>query len=964
MKTKLFSRKIPALLLTLALLLTGVLAGCGVTELPKDNTDTTAESEEETHPEGAVSQEISVVSRGGLNLSDVTVTVKGADGEIAATKTTDENGVCIVWLLPGTYTVTVSGLPVGYTAEGTTVTVTADGGKTKLVADSAVIDDAIPSGKKAYYPGDVIYDFTYRTNEGESVKISDLLKDKKLVVINFWADWCSNCKAEFPALQSAYAEYADQVEVVALNNSDSASFCDEFRDDKGYSFTMVPDANGLYNYFTTYAGGLYLPISVFVDRYGVIAEIVTGADTDANSWKNTFAAYISDDYVQTAPGEGGDAGDDTEIEKPDVTMPDSSEIEQAINGQGFSTTYRAPESEYIWPWVLNEDRTAIQPANYGKHSSNAMITFDVTLQASEFFAFDYRYSIEYDTYGTETYDLLAVYVDNELLQTLVKPQDGWVTCYAFTPLAAGTHTITLLYSKDSTDSKDFMDAAGEYVYVKNLRTVSLSELVSVGGSANVRRPAAWGTSADSTKKTYANYANVVFSKADGYYHVGTENGPLLLARLCGATQWSSTSLEDLAYNGYLKIDNVDYSDMMPEFDSLRSYWWLEGNSDLGYTPVDDHLAQLLDLFAEKLGNGANHELEWLEFCYYFDHYGAGNGITKVTDVRTGIDAQSALTATLGKNHAQINRVLVPRGLFYAFTPDETGVYTFYSIAEGASTSYGGTDITTIAWLYDSDGQTTLDSGENSEHFKIWHTLEAGKTYYIAVGLDPVDYLGEFYFKIEKMTDASGNILKKLDIMTVCTDAWTFGVDDDSSYAIWRNYDFHAALGTDGYYHQILGYNADGSAILDYSETGYVYADFLGLGGAEGASYITWLGDWCTLQKCIEQGYYTTEPALDNDGNQKVDEDGNLLVKPILNKDFFDFTKRVDGDGNSLADLGNHQATMEKYLEIAKNASGDEYGFVRVDAALAEILDIVIELYSGFSNVEDQWLMFCCFMRHV
>ena len=40
---------------------------------------------------------------------------------------------------------------------------------------------------------------------------------KLLVVINFFASWCNPCRAEFPAIEEAYREYSDTVEVFALS---------------------------------------------------------------------------------------------------------------------------------------------------------------------------------------------------------------------------------------------------------------------------------------------------------------------------------------------------------------------------------------------------------------------------------------------------------------------------------------------------------------------------------------------------------------------------------------------------------------------------------------------------------------------------------------------------------------------------------------------------------------------------
>jgi thiol-disulfide isomerase/thioredoxin len=55
-------------------------------------------------------------------------------------------------------------------------------------------------------------DFTLTTLDGETVTLSDLRGQP--VLINFWATWCPPCRAEMPAIQAAYEQYAAQELVV------------------------------------------------------------------------------------------------------------------------------------------------------------------------------------------------------------------------------------------------------------------------------------------------------------------------------------------------------------------------------------------------------------------------------------------------------------------------------------------------------------------------------------------------------------------------------------------------------------------------------------------------------------------------------------------------------------------------------------------------------------------------------
>ena len=53
------------------------------------------------------------------------------------------------------------------------------------------------------------------TTGGEEFILSDYRG--KVVVLNFWATWCSPCKKEIPHFNEFYEEYSDSVEMVIIN---------------------------------------------------------------------------------------------------------------------------------------------------------------------------------------------------------------------------------------------------------------------------------------------------------------------------------------------------------------------------------------------------------------------------------------------------------------------------------------------------------------------------------------------------------------------------------------------------------------------------------------------------------------------------------------------------------------------------------------------------------------------------
>jgi peroxiredoxin len=141
------------------------------------------------------------------------------------------------------------------------------------LVDPLTLSDETTSLEPAAVVGHPAPDFALSTLDGEIIRLSDF--KGKPVLINFWATWCSPCRAEFPDFQKASVDNADTLVIIGINNTstDQKDQVPAFVQEFGVTYPIVLDESG----DTAKAYGIMgLPTSIFIDRNGNVNEIFTG----------------------------------------------------------------------------------------------------------------------------------------------------------------------------------------------------------------------------------------------------------------------------------------------------------------------------------------------------------------------------------------------------------------------------------------------------------------------------------------------------------------------------------------------------------------------------------------------------------------------------------------------------------------------------------------------------------------
>lgn len=141
--------------------------------------------------------------------------------------------------------------------------------------------------------GDKMPELTVTTPEGDSLILSELLQQKKLVVLNFWFADCIWCIREFPVMEIAYQQSRQDVEFLALNPYDAPEVITAFQKEHSLSFPMASCSRDLAMAF----GITGYPTSVVIDREGTVCLIHSGAITDKEVFDKLFETFTAEDYT-------------------------------------------------------------------------------------------------------------------------------------------------------------------------------------------------------------------------------------------------------------------------------------------------------------------------------------------------------------------------------------------------------------------------------------------------------------------------------------------------------------------------------------------------------------------------------------------------------------------------------------------------------------------------------------------
>jgi peroxiredoxin len=115
-------------------------------------------------------------------------------------------------------------------------------------------------------------EFSGFTADGQKVSLAGL--SGRVVLLNFWATWCLECRSEMPAFERLHREFSAQgLAVVGINAREGTATIREYAKELGLTFPLISDPTGKIN--SAY-GVIGLPTTFLIGRSGQAVALAIG----------------------------------------------------------------------------------------------------------------------------------------------------------------------------------------------------------------------------------------------------------------------------------------------------------------------------------------------------------------------------------------------------------------------------------------------------------------------------------------------------------------------------------------------------------------------------------------------------------------------------------------------------------------------------------------------------------------
>ena len=123
-------------------------------------------------------------------------------------------------------------------------------------------------------PGQKYIDFTQKTVDGDDFTLSQFIGQAKVVILDFWASWCPDCRKANPALVEVYKKFNNKgLDIVSVSlDTDATAWKNAIEKDNLNWKNHVSDLKGWDNAVAQKYTIVFIPQNIIIDQDGKIIE--------------------------------------------------------------------------------------------------------------------------------------------------------------------------------------------------------------------------------------------------------------------------------------------------------------------------------------------------------------------------------------------------------------------------------------------------------------------------------------------------------------------------------------------------------------------------------------------------------------------------------------------------------------------------------------------------------------------